>query len=273
MNQGLDEFCPQALENGLRTEKLGRNAVLLAQVDSTNAEARRRALAGEGDGTVVIASLQSAGRGRRGRHWVSEEGCGLWLTAVTQPNVSTEELQQVTLLTAVAVCRALRALTDGKLRLTIKWPNDVLTQGRKLCGILCETVTDGAGNRSTLIGVGINTRSPRMGYGDAEDIAISVQRACGREVPRLALAAALLNEMETLLSEWEMNGFAPVAAAYREFMVPKGTDVVLIDALNGKRGRIEGVDDGGALLVRLEDGAQERVISGEISVRGVGGYV
>jgi BirA family transcriptional regulator, biotin operon repressor / biotin---[acetyl-CoA-carboxylase] ligase len=269
----MEELSLNELEKQLDTVILGRNTVLLDAVDSTNAEARRLLDAGCADGTVVIAGTQTAGRGRRGRAWVSRAGCGLWMTAVVQAFMPVEEMQKLTLLAGLAVCLAVERCTNDALRPAIKWPNDVLAGSRKLCGILSESANDSSGARRAIVGIGVNTRRPAQGYGGAEGRAISIAEAANRDVHRVKLAATILNNMETLLGLWQREDFSPVAALYREYMLPPGSEVIMIDGERRRPGVIEGIDDGGGLLVRLQGSGVERIISGEITLRGTDGYV
>jgi BirA family biotin operon repressor/biotin-[acetyl-CoA-carboxylase] ligase len=269
----MDALSLNDLYKELDTVLLGRNTVLLDTVDSTNAEARRLLDAGCADGTVVIAGTQTAGRGRRGRAWVSQAGCGLWMTAVVQAFMPVEEMQKLTLLAGLAVCLAVERCTNNIVRPVIKWPNDVLTGSRKLCGILSESAGDASGLRRAIVGIGVNTSRPAEGYGEAEGRAISIAEAANRDVPREKLAATILNNIETLLGLWQREDFSPVAALYREYMLPTGSEVIIIDGERRRLGIIEGLDDGGGLLVRLQGSGLERVISGEITLRGTDGYV
>lgn len=298
----------EELDKGLKTKVLGRHAVVLDTVDSTNNEARRLLEEGAPEGLVVIAGEQTGGRGRRRKVWVSEKGCGLWMTFAFRSFLPPEKMQTITLAAGVAVCRAVEDLTGGGTRPVIKWPNDVLAGSRKICGILSEAqpspqplpltpypplirgVCNPAASRQArcardvaaatggissyiIVGVGVNTRKPQNGWGEAEGIAVSLEESAGRIVPRMDLAAALLNNMEYFLDAIQAGGFPAIAEEYRKRMLPAGTEVVIIDGDEHRRGRIEGVEDAGGLLVRLENGEIERIVSGEITLRGVGGYV
>lgn len=310
----MDELAAAELIRNLGTRTLGRRAVMLDTVDSTNLEVRRLLEQSVAEGVAVIADRQTLGRGRRGRQWVSEAGCGLWMSLGVKPCVPQEQMQQMTLAVGVAVCKAIEAVTDNAARPIIKWPNDIIVEGKKLCGILCESVSTlplspasdtplergtssnptnqaaapfaslrrevprrGGGSAQEwfiVVGIGVNTRKPRSGWGEAEGIAISLEDAAGRIVPRTELAAAILNELEPLLDSMRTGGFAAIAAEYRKRMLPVGSAVIVVDgATNPRCGRIEGVEDSGTLLVRLESGELERIVSGEISLRGVSGYV
>jgi BirA family biotin operon repressor/biotin-[acetyl-CoA-carboxylase] ligase len=278
----VDKFFISELNEGLRTAVLGRHAVLLDTVDSTNNEVRRRLETSSPEGLVVIALEQTDGRGRHGKTWISPKGCGLWMTFAFRAFLPPEAMQRATLAAGVAVCRAVEELAGGAVEPLIKWPNDVLVDGKKLCGILSESVPSPlplshlAGGESLpniIVGVGVNTCKPPGGWGGAEGVAVSLEEAAGMMIPRMRLAASILNRMEELLDAMRAQGFTPVAAEYRKRMLPAGTKVVLSDGSNGRRGRVEGLDDEGALLVRLDSGETERLISGEITLRGVVGYV
>lgn len=269
----MDPFSGQELKKYLTTRVLGRRAVLLDSVDSTNAEVRRRLEKQDSGGILVIANEQTGGRGRRGRAWVSRRDCGLWMTLALKPGVPADELQKTTLLAGLAVCRAVVELTDGRLKPQIKWPNDVLSEGRKLCGILCETATDAAGERAVVMGIGVNTKTPEGGWREADPIAVSLEQASGVAIPRMRLASAILNHLEGLLDAWRAEGFAAVAAGYREYMLPPGSAISVVEGGQTRPGVIEGLDDAGGLLVRLDGGETARIVSGEISVRGVEDYV
>jgi BirA family transcriptional regulator, biotin operon repressor / biotin---[acetyl-CoA-carboxylase] ligase len=268
----MDELSRQKLTSFLSATTLVRRLVVKDTVDSTNAEARRFMGRDPAEGLVVIASEQTGGRGRRGRTWVSRHGCGLWMTAVVKPDVPPDELQKCTLLAGLAVCRSIVLLAGGEPRPVIKWPNDVLIKGKKLCGILCETAA-GPDEQVVLIGIGVNTKTPAEGWGEADGVAISLEQAFGKTISRMHLAAAILNQLQELLDIWHSAGFPAIAAGYREFMLPPGSAVNVVDGEKRGQGTIERLDDGGGLLVRLASGETNRIISGEISVGGVEGYV
>jgi BirA family biotin operon repressor/biotin-[acetyl-CoA-carboxylase] ligase len=195
------------------------------------------------------------------------------MTFFVKPCLPPEEMQRMTLAAGIAACRAVKNETGGVVKPVIKWPNDVLVQGRKLCGILSESAEDSVGALHALIGIGLNTRTPSAGWGGAEGIAISLEQAAGRIIPRMKLAASILNNMEELLDIESVGGFSAISQEYRQHMLPAGSLIVVIDKEKRRRGRIEGLDDGGGLLVRLDTGEIERIVSGEITVRGANGYV
>ncbi|MDD4797337.1 MAG: biotin--[acetyl-CoA-carboxylase] ligase, partial [Eubacteriales bacterium] len=256
----------------LTQHRLGQRPVILPEVDSTNSEAKRRCIAGQGEGALVVAGRQSAGRGRKGRRWLSQDGQGLWMSLVVQPQLDIAQIQKITLLTAVSVCDALTAL-DAGLAPVIKWPNDVLLGGRKLCGILCEMISDMDGTHHVILGIGVNLRVPEGGF-DSEIAhkATALSQWTDNLPPRLALAAAIVDAADGYLQQWQTS-FVPVVTAYRRYMLAAGSQVVMMDGdAPGQQAVVQGVDDDGALLLQTQDGVL-RIISGEISIRGRDGYV
>ncbi|MDD3243917.1 MAG: biotin--[acetyl-CoA-carboxylase] ligase [Eubacteriales bacterium] len=270
--RALPDILHPAVYRTLRgSGEIGSRALFLPEVDSTNAEAKRRCIDGRGAGLLVAADTQSAGRGRKGRTWVSAPGQGLWMSLVVKPSIDLSEVQKVTLLTAAAVCDALRQC-DAALPLQVKWPNDILLNGKKLCGILCEMISDLDGVHFVILGIGINLHTPPGGFApDIADKATALEEytACPG---RAELAAAISKKVEEYLKIWE-TGFAPVARAYRQYLMPAGTPVRVMGYDGTPREAVfAGVDDDGGLLVDTQTG-RERIISGEIAVRGRNGYV
>ncbi len=262
-----DWLCQPVFAAALTPGGLCRRAVFLDEVGSTNTYARGLLDGPEADGTAVLAARQTGGRGRRGRQWLSEAGSGLYLSFLFQSALPLEELQRLTLAVGVAVCRAVGRCLPAGVAPTIKWPNDVLLGGRKLCGILCESATDSAGRRHVIVGVGVNTRTPTGGFGELESIATSLE-AMGAEVPpRASLAAWILNELYDLMARWQAEGFGVVAAAYRPYLPPAGAAVTVLESAGPAEGQLVGLADDGALVVRLADGTLRSIVSGEVSVK------
>lgn len=267
-----DVLHPGVYRRALRQDRLGQDLALLPEVDSTNNEAKRRCIAGQGNSLLVVAGRQTAGRGRKGRCWVSDDGQGLWMSLVVTPEIDISQIQKITLLTAVSVCDALIGL-DAGLEPRIKWPNDILLGGRKLCGILCEMISDMDGAHYVVLGIGINMRVPRGGF--PEEIthkATALEEWLQEPPPRLALAAAVVNSIDGYLRQWA-ESFLPVAEAYRKYMLPAGSPVIWMEGdAAGREAVLMGVDDEGGLLLMTEQGLK-RIISGEITIRGRDGYV
>lgn len=232
------------------------------EVTSTNDIAKGLALSG-GDNTAVIAQRQSAGRGRRGRSFLSPEG-GLYLSALWR-NCPAGEVMRVTPMAAVAVCRAVESLCP--LRCGIKWCNDVVAEGRKLCGILTESALRPEGGIDWLVvGIGVNVAAVPEGVAD---MAVSLHEL-GCDVPPMALAEAILEQLTALRRDLS----APEAWLYdyRCRCINVGKPVRVLRGGGEQPALALAVDDEFGLTVRYGDGVTETLRSGEVSVRGLYGY-
>ncbi len=229
------------------------------RVDSTNLYLRRLADTAA-DGTAVVAASQSAGRGRSGRSFLSPEG-GLYLSVLLRPETDSARLPTLTPLAAVAVCRV--AETVCAARCGIKWPNDVLLDGKKICGILVESVLDGE-RASVIVGIGINANTASFPE-ELRPVAGSIAALTGRRVDLRRLAAELLREIDALYAAWLCDGGRGALAEYRERCLNPGREVLVGE----RRGTALSIGDDYSLLVRWEDGAEEALRFGEVSVRGL----
>ena len=244
----------------------------LEEIDSTNSYLKREALAGAPHGTVAVANCQSAGRGRMTRSFQSPPGRGVYLSVLLRPQLPPEQLMGVTGMTAVAVCSAVER-TAG-VRPGIKWTNDLVLNGRTLCGILTEMAVEGETGlvQSLVIGAGVNVSHTPEDFGpEVSKIATSLAQE-GYPVSRAALAAAMIEELYRLSGALggDVSGWVD---AYRRGCVNLGKRVQLL--WTDRREEAEAVDIDGqfGLVVRLEDGSQTTVRTGEVSVRGLYGYV
>jgi BirA family transcriptional regulator, biotin operon repressor / biotin---[acetyl-CoA-carboxylase] ligase len=217
------------------------------------------ALAGDGapDRTGVVADSQAAGRGRRGRVWQDEPGASLLVSILLRPRLSPANLPTLSLTAAVAVAEAV-AQTAG-LAAKLKWPNDVLVDGRKLAGILLETRLEPAGAAIVALGIGVNLAQRAFPLELAER-ATSVRLASGREVDRDTLLGALLERLDHWRGRLETEGFEPVRARWRELADTLGRPV----SVDGIQGTAVDLDADGALIVADADGRRKRVVAGDV---------
>lgn len=257
-------LTPAALAGAGRV--VGRTLECLDQVDSTNTYLKRRASQGAPHGLVVTAEEQTGGRGRRGRSFQSPRGQGLYLSVLLRPNIAPAEAADMTAWTAVAVCRALEALTG--LRPAIKWTNDILLGGRKLCGILTELELDGAGRPVVVIGIGINVGQSSADFApEVAPIATSLAMHMAQPPSRAALARALIGALDRMAAEFPAKR-VEFLDEYRSRCVTTGREVDVISPAGIRRGFARAVDDDFRLVVEFEDGAVEAVNGGEVSIRG-----
>ena len=264
-----DLLFPALWTASLETRSLGRGEVAFAQViDSTNSQCKRMAAAGAPHGSICLCEQQTAGRGRLGRSWVSAPGVGLWQSVLLRPDLRPEQAPAITLCVALAMAEALRGLTPMDVR--IKWPNDLVCGGRKICGILLEMSADPDRVEYVVAGVGLNVLPGAVPPELAE------QAACVADfctpVRRRELLLAYLLQLEKWLDILCERGFEGIEATYRRLSCTIGSQVQVSGA-QCFRGTAEGIDSRGALIVRREDGQLVPLLSGDVSVRGVMGYV
>lgn len=238
------------------------------ELSSTNTLAKELAEAGCKSGTVVIAGRQSAGRGRMGRRFSSPEGCGLYLSVVLRPE--GEVPMHLTCAAGVAAANAVEKVCT--IRPGIKWINDLCYERRKLGGILTEGAPLGE-HPYFVVGIGINCRTPKEGFPEEiAKIATSLSDVCGEDVAPEKLAAALILELfcmeKTLYSEK-----SSIMAKYSEDCLTLGKDVQVIRGDKVRPAKALCLTGDGALVVRYSDGTEEAVNSGEVSVRGMYGYL
>ena len=243
------------------------------EVDSTNSLCKRLGMDGAPDGTAVIAECQSAGRGRQGRSFQSPAGMGVYCSILWRPQVSPEALMNLPALGAIAVRRAIEEVTG--VAIDIKWPNDLVLHGKKLGGILTELALEGESGAVdyVVLGIGINVHEKQEDFeGEVADIASSLDVELGRSVSRPALAAALLRQLDVLRRE-ALETPVRWLSDYRESCLTIGKEVQVLRGDQRRRAVALGVDDRFGLRVRYADGTEDTVRSGEVSVRGLYGYV
>jgi len=254
------------LRDGLHTKWLGRNILFLNEVDSTNRLAKELAMHGAPEGMVVIAETQTRGRGRLGRKWVSPIG-GLWFSIILRPNLHPAEAVKLTFLAGLAVAKVLSERLG--LKVETKWPNDVLVNGRKICGILTEMSTARETVNFVVVGIGINVNF------DVENVlpealrktATSLESELGRKIQLEELFRILLEELENLYEQFIREGFDPILRKWKNYARFLGCQVEVISATEKLRGLALDVNNDGALVVRLEDGTIKKVFFGDVSIR------
>lgn len=245
---------------------------LLPSVDSTNTRLAALAAAGAPEGTALLAEEQTAGRGRQRRQFLSPKGAGLYLSVLLRPRCTPEQAVELTSWVGVAVCDAVQSAC--RLRPQIKWTNDIILNGKKLCGILTEMGVDAAGALQYVVaGVGVNLRQSREDFARAglEDIATSLALE-GLPADRDRLAAALLIALSDMARQFPA-GHTRWLARYRADCLTPGRAVTLLGPAGPRSARAVAIDDRFGLVVEYPDGRRETVTAGEVSVRGVAGYV
>ncbi|MDI6853885.1 MAG: biotin--[acetyl-CoA-carboxylase] ligase [Deltaproteobacteria bacterium] len=257
-----DKLLPEEILWGLNTRKWRGPIHHFETIASTNDLAKELGAKGAPEGTLVVAEEQQAGRGRLGRQWDSPRGVGLYATLLLRPELPPLDMPQITLTTAVAAVRALQRAAG--LKAAIKWPNDILVDGKKAGGILTEMETESDRIRYLALGLGLNVNNPAFPP-ELVHSATSLYLAAGRTFSRVAVLQAWLEELENLYESFLARGFPQILAEWKRHAVTLGRRVQVRQGPNLIRGRAVEVDRDGALLVEQEGGLTVRVISGEIA--------
>lgn len=249
----------------------GQELLYFQEIESTNTELKRLAREGAPEGTALIAQRQTGGRGRMGRSFQSEEG-GVYLSLLLRPGCSPKDLMHLTCAVAVAMCDAVED-TCG-LRPGIKWTNDLVYGKWKLGGILTELGFDAQGNVSwCVLGVGINcTQSQEDFLPELRDMVASLSMVTEKYVSPSLLAAKMLERLREM-SLVLLTGREHIMERYRENCVTLGKEISLLRSDTVRYGKAVGITKSGALVVQFSDGHREAVDSGEVSVRGMYGYL
>ncbi|MGA2285631.1 MAG: biotin--[acetyl-CoA-carboxylase] ligase [Dehalococcoidia bacterium] len=256
-----DDFSLAAFQSLLETDALGRFALHQRSVASTMDVAREEAESDAPHGLIVLADEQTAGRGRRGRSWVSPPG-GLYVTIVLRPE--PDAVRRLALVAPLAVCEAIDAV--ARVRSAIKWPNDVLIEGRKVGGVLIDSRLSGDEVEYALVGIGVNLSLDPAQHAEIRDIATSLALESERKVAREKLLAAVLNRFEKLLADSRVDG--DVYEAWRARLETLGRQVRAQSANDVEEGVAEDVDAEGNLLLRRPDGSIAVISAADVTLAG-----
>lgn len=260
-----DRLIEAEITKDLGTALVGKKIICYDAVDSTNLVLKQLAHEGAEDGTVVVADSQGTGRGRMERHFFSPPGKGIWVSILLRPTFLPQDAPKCTLMAAVAVARAMERFG---LRAAIKWPNDIIHEGRKLVGILTEMSAEMDRVDYVVIGIGINVNIAREDFPEElRDTATSLMQMKGTPLPRVAFLQELLRAVDVLYQEVQREGFAPVLAAWRKYAVTLGQTVRVIGPAGEEfEGVAADIDADGALFVDTKMG-RRRVLAGDVSIR------
>ena len=271
----------------MNTKWVGRPTVRMDVVDSTNEEVKRYASQGAGSGALIVAKRQTAGKGRRGRLWESKEGDSLMMSALLRPDILPENAAMLTIVTALAVCRGVEQMRrqiaapaqeskepETKLAAPqIKWPNDIILGTRKICGILVELMLEANGSFYVVIGIGVNVNN-RTFPGELSGKATSLKKEWGQAVDQEELMTQIWQEFDPLYDRFLQDGdLGGLQKAYEARLVNSGRRVRVCLVGREQEGTAKGIDQRGRLLLGLDSGETILIDAGEVSVRGIYGYV
>ncbi|MGC8896389.1 MAG: biotin--[acetyl-CoA-carboxylase] ligase [Candidatus Bathyarchaeia archaeon] len=254
------------IQENLQTKKLGKKILFLHEVGSTNDLAKEMANYGASEGTIVIAETQTAGRGRLDRQWFSSKG-GLYFSVILRPKVTVKESVGLIFVAGLAVVEVLHEKYG--LHAETKWPNDVLVNGRKVCGILSEMRTKGGKVNYVIIGVGINANVnvKKEFPEELKTVATSLESELGKKVKLEELLKLLLEKLDSLYEKFLKEGFTWVLKEWKKYADFLGKTVEVAGETERFCGLALDVNNKGALVVRLEDGTVKRFFVGDISLK------
>lgn len=259
------------LESNIQTKWAGKNIYFFEETDSTNVQAKRLAEAGAEHGTLVIAKKQTAGRGRHGRVWESPDEKNVNFTLISRPSINPNKAPMLTLVMALSVAKAIEEV--AKMKVGIKWPNDIVLNGKKVVGILTEMSAKPDLICYVVIGVGINV--DRQAFSEElSKKATSLEAETKQEIAHAALIQKSMEYFEkdyaTFLRKRDMS---ELLEDYNRWLVNKDREVRVLDPQGEFSGVARGINPEGELLVEMVDGHMATVYAGEVSVRGIFGYV
>lgn len=241
------------------------------EIDSTNNKAKQLAAEGAEHGSLIVAERQTAGRGRRGRTWISDEADNIYMSVLLRPKFAPDKAPMLTLVMAYSVAKAIRNLTGMDIQ--IKWPNDLVWNGRKLVGILTEMSVKEGKIEYVVVGVGVNVNTEHFAK-EVEDTAVSIRQATGKMWKKETLITAIMQQfLEDYKGFEQVEVLSDIQTAYNELLVNAGREVCILGEKESYHAKALGINEFGELLVLREDGTQEAIYAGEVSVRGVYGYV
>ncbi len=260
-------YNKRELEQGLKTKTMGQSIYFYEETDTTNNRARELALEGAPEGTLVVAEKQTAGRGRRGKVWESPLGTGIWMSLVLRPQIMPAEASVLTLLCGLATAEAIEAETG--LSAGIKWPNDILINGKKAVGILTEMDCEMSQVHFVIPGIGINVNTASFPP-EIADIATSLYLECGKTVSRRRLVHKVLERLEEHYETFLRTGsFTAMLEDYRKHCITLGKEVHVLGREPFFAEALDITPEGELLVRRADNGKEEVVFSGEVSIRGV----
>ncbi len=294
---------PGEIKRGLNTRFVGKQIHFFVRIDSTNIAARKLAELGANEGTVVIADSQSKGKGRMGRSWQSPPG-NLYTSIILRPQISSSSAPQVTLMAAVATAKAiaktiganpvrssprkrftpmdigarvLRGSSQRQIRqrwiangvnVGIKWPNDILIHGKKVAGILTEMDCEGSTLNFIILGIGVNINAPlKLFPRELLSSITSLREEAGGNISLTQFTRCLYQEIERYYNLWMAKGFSGIGNEYTKLSLLQGKLVQISSFEKITSGEVQGIDEKGALLLRLSNGRVERIMTGNVTLR------
>ncbi|MCI8342269.1 MAG: biotin--[acetyl-CoA-carboxylase] ligase [Firmicutes bacterium] len=256
-------YSGEEIKSRLSTNEMGCEVRYFETVDSTNNKAKALGMEGAPHGTAVIAEVQTAGKGRRGRAWTSPVGGGVWMSVILRPEILPQYVSSITLAAGISVCDAVNKMANVNAK--IKWPNDIVINGRKICGILTEMSGEISRVDFVVVGMGVNVNTESF-EGELGNVATSLMIETGHKFSRSDMAVKMLEELEKNYAIFVENGFLGLKNEYEKRCATLNKKVDVSGSKNFT-GIAVGVTDEGALLVENDEGRVLEVMAGDVSIR------
>ncbi|WP_026560184.1 biotin--[acetyl-CoA-carboxylase] ligase [Bacillus sp. J37] len=261
-----NKISDNEIKIGLKTRKMGHHVHFEETVTSTQKIAQTLANEGAEEGTIVVAEQQTNGRGRMARQWYSPSGTGIWMSLIIRPNIAVQATPQLTLLTAVAIVQAIEEITP--LKPDIKWPNDILINGKKLVGILTELQAEADRVHSIIIGTGINVNQSITDFPEElHHVATSIHLETNKQWDRAQLIQEILLKFENLYSLYLAQGFRPIKLLWEGYAVSLQKPITARTINGTVEGKAIGINDAGVLLIQTSDGSVKQIYSADIELQ------
>ncbi len=266
-----DVMSKAEIESMVKTKWAGRSVIYYDETDSTNIQAKLAGENGSEHGTLVVADRQVAGKGRRGRSWESPKGVCVYMTLLLRPSIEPVKAPMLTLVMALSVAEAVRELTG--LKAGIKWPNDIVLNKKKICGILTEMSAEIDYINYVVTGVGINTNQETFSE-EITERATSLLIEGGCHISRSELVAAVMERYEENYERFmETEDLSGLQEKYNGMLVNCGREVRVLESKGEYSAFASGINEMGELVVTTPEGEEKHIFAGEVSVRGIYGYV
>lgn len=261
-----DQLSENEILMGLETNVLGRNVLHFDTIDSTQSKANEMARNEAPEGTIVIAEEQTSGKGRMSREWHSSKHQGIWMSLILRPKLSPEKAPQFTLITAIAVARAIEEITG--IEPEIKWPNDILFQGKKIVGILTELHSEADKINFIVIGIGLNVNQDVVDFPEEiREIATSLSLVKGKKVSRVTLLQHILRNFEKYYELYLDRGFGPLKVIWESYVTSIGKTIIARTISGEFIGKALGITEEGVLKLQDDNGQIHYVYSADIEIK------
>lgn len=266
-----DLMTEAEIKSLMHTEWVAKEVLYFDTIDSTNTKAQELAEKGYPSGTLVVADKQESGKGRRGRSWVSPSGTGIFMTLMIKPDINPNNASMLTLVAALAVAKAITSVTGEEA--LIKWPNDIVVNGKKVCGILTEMNAQFDYINHIVVGIGINVHNESFPEEISQMASSLMIEAGGKRFHRAQIIAETMAYFEQYYDTFlKTQDLSALVREYDELLVNRNKSVRVLDPKEPFDGKAMGITPKGELIVDTWE-SRKLVSSGEVSVRGIYGYV